>query len=73
MPPSSDFALGGSRPNVILFLTDDWPWELWPTVTHGSGGLPNNYSALLPSLSEEFVDNGLHNNTTPVITSPSSL
>ena len=55
MPPSSDFALGGSRPNVILFLTDDWPWELWPTVTHGSGGLPNNYSALLPSLSEEFV------------------
>ena len=47
------FALPGSRPNVIVYLMDDWPYEMWPS------NLDGNYTALLPSISREFVDNGL--------------
>ena len=56
---SRNFAEHGSRPNIIVFFTDDWPYELWPTVTQGTSGLPNNYSALLRSLASEFVSGGL--------------
>ena len=48
------FAMNGSRPNVIMFLTDDWPWEMWP-----SEGAVASYRALLPSIAATFVDEGL--------------
>lgn len=54
------FALEGSRPNVLFYLVDDWPYELWPTVAAGDRGQPNNYSALLPNVASTFSDDGLH-------------
>lgn len=53
------FAQAASRPNVIFFLTDDWPYELWPTNTVGSRGAPNNYGSLLPNIAMSFVAEGL--------------
>ena len=56
---ASDFAQGNSRPNVLMYISDDWPYELWPTRMTGDRGQPNNYTALLPSFSKHFVDDGL--------------
>ena len=46
------FAQPGSAPNIVFFLMDDWPWELWPTTSQA-------YRDLLPSLTETFVDSGM--------------
>ena len=55
----SSFAAFASRPNVVFYLVDDWPYELWPTVRVGTNGAPNRYDELLPHLSRHFVDAGL--------------
>lgn len=55
----ADFALASSRPNVCIYLLDDWPFEFWPTVKRGTDGLPNDYDKLLPHLSRTFVNEGL--------------
>jgi len=47
-----DFAQPSSAPNIVFFLVDDWPWELWPTTSTA-------YRDLLPSLTETFVDGGM--------------
>ena len=56
----SDFALKASRPNILFYVLDDLPYELWPTVAAGDRGLPNNYSALLPHVASTFAGGGLH-------------
>jgi hypothetical protein len=61
-----DFALPGSRPNILLYLMDDWPYEFWPGVSTSERGTPTNYSALLPALSRHLVDGGLQIGTTYV-------
>ena len=53
------FALPGSRPNVIIHLMDDWPYEMWPSLD-GSAAIDANYTALLPSIAREFGNDGVH-------------
>ena len=48
--------LEGSRPSIVYFLADDWPHELWPNSTSDD---TENYTALLPSITRHFVDDGL--------------
>ena len=45
-----NFALGGSRPNILFLLADDWPYEMWPSVATDDRGQATNYSALVPRL-----------------------
>jgi arylsulfatase A-like enzyme len=80
IPPaaaSPSFGLRGSRPNILLWLLDDWSYELWPTVDKddelntfkdGSSAFPqsnaslrveNAYDALLPHVTEHFVQRGI--------------
>lgn len=54
-----DFASFASRPNILIFLTDDWPYELWPTEMLGTNAAANNYTALFPAISTEFVRRGV--------------
>ena len=48
---------GGSpaaaSPSIVYLLGDDYPWQLWPRAGNAQA------RALLPRLSETFVDNGL--------------
>jgi len=51
----ADAFLAASRPNVVFFLVDDWPYELWPSSSRAD----ENYTALLPHISQHFAQDGL--------------
>lgn len=59
LPPRTDFARAASRPNILIYLLDDWPYEMWPSVESDQRGRPTNYRALLPALSRYAVDEGM--------------
>jgi len=48
----------GAPPNVVFFLVDDFPWELWPRVGN------SHARALMPNLAKYFVDEA-HNHHSP--------
>ena len=53
------FATNASHPNVLFYLVDDWPYELWPTRLTGDRGVLNNYTNLLPAIDRAFVKEGM--------------
>ena len=57
--PLRDFALPGSAPNIFFLLADDWPYEMWPSVTTDDHGAPTNYTGLLPSIARNFVEDAM--------------
>jgi len=58
---TSRFAEAGSKPNIILYLTDDWPYALWPDEANEKDrdGVDNHYGELLPNIKRLLVTEGM--------------